>query len=113
MASLIKGITVTLYERIQTGNDAFNRPVYEENPVLVNNVLVCPVSTTSIVGVSQMEGKRMECELCIPKENTNVWEDRTVEFFGRKWHTIGFPQEWIQENLPLDWNRKVAVECYG
>lgn len=113
MASLIKGITVILYERIQTGADDFNQPVYKEIPYRVSNVLVTPVAATPIVGENQLNGKRLEYELCIPKENTNVWEDRTVEFFGRKWHTIGFPEEWIGDNLPLDWNKKVRVECYG
>lgn len=113
MASLIKGITVTLYERIQTGVDDFNHPVYKEIPYRVDNVLVTPVAAAPIVGESQLNGKRLEYELCIPKENTNVWEDRVVEFFGRKWRTIGFPQVWIGENLPLDWNKKVRVECYG
>lgn len=113
MASLIRGITVTLYDRVPIGTDEFNAPVYEDTPVLVDNVLVSPVSSSPIVGESQMEGKRLECELCIPKKDANVWENRVVEFFGKKWHTIGFAQEWIEENLPLDWNRKIKVECYG
>lgn len=113
MASLIKGITITLYDRVQIGTDDFNAPIYEETPVEVANVLVCPVDTADIVGDIQLEGKKQEYELCIPKKNANVWEDRVVEFFGHKWKTIGFPQEWIEENVPLDWNRKVKVERYG
>ena len=113
MASLIKGITVILYDRTQTGTDEFNAPIYTETPVEVKNVLAAPADTTAIVGDTQAEGKRIVYELCIPKRDTNVLEDRTVEFFGHKWKTIGFPQEWIEENLPLDWNRKVKVERYG
>lgn len=113
MESLIKGMDITLYARTQTGADAFNRPIYEESPVEVKNVLVSPVSTDGIVDDQQMKGKRQEYELCIPKDDTNVWEDRTVEFFGRKWRTFGFIQEWIPENVPLDWNRKIRVKRYG
>lgn len=113
MASLIKGISIILYARAQVGVDAFNSPVYEESPVQIDNVLVCPVDADSITGESQMNGKRLEYELCIPKGDLNIWEDRIVEFWGRKWRTIGFPREWIEENVPLDWNRKVTVECYG
>lgn len=40
--------------------------------------------------------KRAEYELCIPKGDTHIWENRTVEFFGKKWRTFGIPQEWIR-----------------
>ena len=115
MASLIKGTTIILYERVQTGTDAFNSPVYTETPVKVQNVLICSVdgTNTDIVGDTQLNGKRAVYELCIPKDDTHVWEDRTVEFFGKKWRTFGFPKQWIPENLPLCWNQKVSVERYG
>ncbi|MBR4291682.1 MAG: hypothetical protein IKT52_13760 [Oscillospiraceae bacterium] len=113
MASLIKGATILLYERTQTGVDAFNCTVYAENPVEVKNVLICPASTDDIVGDTQLHGKHAVYELCIPKDDTHVWEDRTVEFFGKKWRTFGIPQQWIPENLPHDWNMRVKVERYG
>lgn len=34
-------------------------------------------------------------------------------FLGRKWHVLGFAIEGIDENIPLDWNKKVMVERYG
>ena len=46
---MIKGITITLYERTQTGTDDFNKPVYSENPVTVDNVLVSPVSSQEVI----------------------------------------------------------------
>lgn len=111
--ALLKGIPVILYDKVQTGADAFNTPVFEEIPVVVENVLVCPVSTDGIVGDNQPEGKHAVYELCIPKKNTNVWEDRVVEFYGQKWHTFGFPLEWEEKLVPGQWNRKVKVERYG
>lgn len=112
MASQIKGITVKLFETTQTGVDAFKAPVYFEIPVEVGNVLVCPVSTTDVVSDLQLYGKRAEYELCIPKGDTHDWQDKCVEFFGQKWRTFGFPQQWIEENVPLDWNLRVKVERY-
>lgn len=112
MASMIKGATVILYEPAQTGTDDFNAPVFSEVPVEVKDVLVCPVSTADFVNELQLSGKRAEYELCIPKGDTHIWEDRTVEFFGKKWRTFGFPQQWIEENVPLDWNLRVKVERY-
>lgn len=113
MASLIKGTTILLYERTQNGVDAFNSPVYKEIPVEVENVLICPASTEDIVGDMQLHGKHAVYELCIPKDDAHAWEDRTVEFFGKKWRTFGIPQQWIPENLPHDWNLRVKVERYG
>lgn len=113
----LKGIPITLYDKVQTGTDDFDAPVYQEIPVVVQNVLVCPASSEEITGKDQKEvqldGKKAVYELCIPRENTNVWENRTVEFFGQKWKTVGFPLEWIDANIPLDWNRKVKVARYG
>lgn len=111
--ALIEGIAVTLYQRTQTGTDAFHAPVYTETPVVVENVLVCPVSSVDTATDLQLYGKRAEYELCIPKGDAHAWEDCTVEFFGRRWRCFGFVTEHIEQNLPLCWNRKVKVERYG
>ena len=113
MASLIKGITVIVHEKTVTGEDAFKNPTYEETPVAVENVLVTPLSTDDIIAELQLSGKKAVYELSIPKEDTHNWEDRTVEFFGQKWKTFGFCLRLITENVPLDWDRKIRVECYG
>ena len=113
IASMIKGIPVTLYLTTKTGVDAFNAPVYSEEPVTVDNVLVTPVSAEDVISGVQLYGKHAVYELCIPKEDSHNWEDKTVEFFGQKWRTFGFQQQWIPENVPLSWNMKVKVERYG
>lgn len=48
--------------------------------------------------------------LAIPKGDTNDWTNRLVEFFGRKWRTVGYPEQGIEENIPLAWHKKVRVE---
>lgn len=113
MASMIKGITVKLLGKTVIGEDAFKHPVYEETAVAVENVLVTPMSTDDIVAELQLSGKKTVYELSIPKEDKHIWEDRTVEFFGQKWKTFGFCQQYITENVPLDWDRKIRVERYG
>lgn len=113
MAAMIRGITVTLYERTPNGTDEFNYPIYTETPVAVENVLVSPVNTTDIVNDLQLYGKRAEYELCIPKGDAHAWENSRVEFFGKTWQTFGFAQELIENMAPLDWNRKVKVHRYG
>lgn len=110
---IIKGIPVILYDRVQTGVDDFRAPIYSETPVTVENVLVCPVGTQDVITDFQLYGKRAEYELCIPKDDTHIWENRVVAFFGAKWRVFGLPIEWIGQNVPLAWNRKVKVERYG
>ncbi|MEA4965388.1 MAG: hypothetical protein VB055_06165 [Oscillospiraceae bacterium] len=109
---MIKGITVLLQVTTQTGTDDFGAPVYSDTTETVENVLVSPVATNDVVSELQLSGKRAEYELCIPKGDAHIWENRVVEFFGRKWRTIGLPQEYIADLLPLAWNRKVRVERY-
>ena len=64
---MLKGITVTLHNRVLTGRDAFNAPTYTENDVTVENVLVAPVSSTEAQEVLDLTGKKVVYQLAIPK----------------------------------------------
>lgn len=113
MAQLIKGMTITLYEKVKTGQDAFRKDIFKEEPVAVPNVLVSSMGADDIISEQQLSGKRAAYELSIPKTDSHVWEDKVVEFFGSKWKTFGFCQKLMTENTPLDWDRKIKVERYG
>lgn len=106
------GMTVTLYEVTQTGVDAFNEAVYEEQPVEVDNVLVSPSSEAEILDSVNLYGKKAVYTLAIPKGDTHDWEDRKVDFFGQSWRVFGIPTEGMDGLIPLDWNKKVTVERY-
>lgn len=108
----IKGITVRLYEKTQTGVDGFNRPIYKETPVDVDNVLVAPTSSTDIINTTDLTGKTAVYTLAIPKGDSHNWMDAKVEFFGEMWQTFGFPIMGIDALVPLEWNMKVMVERY-
>ena len=109
----IKGIPVTLYEKTQTGEDRFHDPIYAETPVTVENVLVTPADASAVTTDLQLNGHHLAYELCIPKGDAHNWDDVTVEFFGQKWRTYGGVQQYIEELVSLDWNKKVKVERYG
>lgn len=109
---MIKGITVTLYEKAETGQDPFGHPIYDETPVEVENVLVAPASTTEILDTINLIGKKAVYNIAIPKGDTHTWLDNRVDFFGESWRVIGFPQRGIEDNIPLDWNEKWMVERY-
>lgn len=109
---MIRGITVTLYERAQTGTDAFNAPVWEETPVPVRNVLVCPATQDDIVEAAGMDGRRAEYTLCIPKGDKHRWEGCRVDFFGESFRVFGPELMYIEKNTPGEWNKRVRVERY-
>lgn len=109
---MIKGITVILYERTQSGVNELNDAVYTEIPVTVNNVLVTPVDSTEIVNSITLEGKKAVYELCLPKGDAHEWENCRVSFFGEDWIAFGLTREYIEANVPLSWNRKVKVARY-
>ena len=110
--SKIKGTTITLYEVEKVGEDGFGDPIYEETPVLVDNVLIAPSSDTEILDTVNLYGAKAVYTLAIPKGDTHEWENRKVSFFGGDWKVFGMLQQGMDENIPLDWNRKVTVSRY-
>ena len=107
---MIRGITVILLSKRQTGTDAFNRPIYMEDEIPVENVLIAPVSDAEILDTLNLTGRKAVYQLGIPKSDRNVWEGQRVRFFGETWRVIGKPVRGMNELIPLDWNLKVKVE---
>ena len=109
----MKGKTVTLEKRTQTGTDPFGQPVYTTTTIDVEDVLIGEPSTVDITNNIAMYGKKIVYTLGIPKGDTNDWEDTYVTLpdpMGGKFHTVGFPIAGIEENIPLRWNKKVHLE---
>lgn len=110
---MIKGISVTLIERIEVGKDEFNSPIYKESSYVVENVLVSPTSQDEIINQMNLTGKKAVYTLAIPKGDNHVWEDSYVEFFKERFHVFTPMVKGIEEMIPLSWNGKVMVERYG
>lgn len=109
---MLEGITITLYEKTITGEDDFGRPVEEETPVEISNVLVAPVSGEDVINELNLSGKHVVYQLALPKGDAHTWEDARVDFFGESWRVVGTPLEGIESLIPGAWNRKVKVERY-
>lgn len=113
MAMIIKGVTVTLYEKTPTQNrDSRNRVIYDEHEVTVNNVLITPSTEQEVLESLNLTGRKAIYTLALPKGDDHIWTDARVIFFGKTFRVIGSPVEGIESLLPLDWNRKVKVESY-
>lgn len=116
----ISGISVILFEEIQIGEGNFGAPIYEENPVEVENVLVAEPTSDDITASTQLYGKVIRYILGIPKGDTHDWTNKKVSWtdaYGVT-HTVktfGFPITGIEENIPsqLPWHMKVRCEEYG
>ena len=110
--TMIKGIKVTLIQKKEVDRDPFNKPIYDDVEIEVDNVLVSPTSTEDVVSTYDLTGKKAIYTLAIPKGDSNDWENAEVYFFGQRWRTFGFVTQGIDHLIPLDWNKKVMVERY-
>lgn len=108
-AYMIKGITVTLYEKTQTGVDGFGKATYTETPVEVDNVLVAPATNEEVVNELQLTGKKLAYNMALPKGDTHAWTNRKVSFLGKTFQSYGDVEEGIEENVPTPWHKKVKV----
>jgi len=108
----LTGRTVILYDKVQTGVDGFNRPVYEDVATTVDNVLIGEPTTEDVINELNLTGKHLAYTLAIPKGDAHEWNDRKVEFFGEVFHVYGEPTQGIEHLIPLSWNKKVKVERY-
>lgn len=114
----IKGQSVILYEATQTGTDGFGAPIFTEEPVTVDNVLIGDPTTDDIVSSADLYGKKIVYMLGIPKGDTHNWQDKKISWQDAYGRTItvksfGYPITGIEANIPLDWHMKVRCEAYG
>lgn len=108
----MRGMTVQLAVTTQTGTDPFGVPVYTEELVDVDDVLVGSPTAEDASETMSLYGKMCAFVLGIPKTDTHDWTDKEVIIFGERFKTIGYPVRGIDANIPLRWNRNVRVEKY-
>ena len=111
---MIKGIPVTLYETKITGQDDFGRDIEEETAVTIDNVVIGQPSSEDVISEISLSGKRIAYNLALPADDTHDWTNKTVEFYGKKWRTIGIPDQYIDGFMgkSFPWNKRVKVEAY-
>ena len=115
---MLKGLKVKLYERTQTGTDEAHRPVYEETPIEIENVLIGPPSPDEVLETLNLTGKRIVYTLGIPKGDTHDWEGCKVELLDPfplpgMYQVVGPITAGIESLVPGPWNKQVKVERYG
>ena len=101
------GVSVALTVKTLSGYDSMNNPVYVTGTETVGNVLIGEPTAEEAQSSIDLYGKRCEVMLGIPKGDQHDWEDTTVTFWGKTWHTIGPIIMGIEENVPTPWHRKI------
>lgn len=109
---MIKGETVYLLEQSEESVDPFGRPIYTENAVPVDDVIIGQPSTDDRNADLNIYGKQLLFVLGIPKGDTHNWKDKNVIIRGEKFRTYGFPLVQTEANVPMKWNTQVKVEKY-
>ena len=109
----MKGMTIQLVQQTQTGTDEFNKPIYTEEFVNVDDCLVGQPSADDVANVLALYGKKIAYTIGIPKGDTHNWTDAEIVMFGGRFRTIGYPETGIQVNIPLRWGQNIKVERYG
>lgn len=108
----MRGITVILHAKTQTGTDPFGAPIYTQTDEPVDNVLVGQPTTDDITTSTDLQGKRIDYMLGIPKGDAHDWTDVTVSWtdaYGRTitCETFGFPITGVEHLVPTPWHMKV------
>lgn len=109
----MRGMTISLAVKTQTGTDDFGAPIYTEELVDVHDCLVGQPSSNDVADTLALYGKKIEFTVGIPKGDTHDWTDAEVIIFGNRYRTIGYPETGIQANIPLRWGQNIKVERYG
>lgn len=63
----LKGITVTLIDKQQTGTDPFGKPIYSDVEIQVDDVLVAPTKSEEVLTRQNLTGRTAVYTLAIPK----------------------------------------------
>lgn len=108
----MKGETIQLVVKTKTGTDPFGAPIYTEELVNVDDVLIGQPSSDDVISELSLSGKTIAYMLGIPKGDTHNWVDTEVQFWGRRFRTIGIPITGTQANIPLRWGQNIKVEAY-
>ena len=110
----IPTVSVILYETEVTGEDSFGHEIKTETPVTIDNVSIGHPSSEDVLSEISISGKRIAYNLCLPVGDDHDWTNTIVEFYGRKWRTIGIPTQFTDgfmgKNFP--WNKQIKVEAY-
>ncbi len=105
----MKGETVIVERRAEAGTDDLNNPIYETTSSEVSNVLVCPGSTSDVIGSIRPDGAEVTYTLHFPKTFSGSLRGCRISVRGEWFSVIGDPKPYTLENCPTEWCMPVEV----
>lgn len=107
----MRGETVIVQRREQTGTDAFNEPIYGWTETAVEDVLTSPGSRSDLNDSNRPDGVLVAWTLHMPKSFTGSLRGCLVKVRDDEPRAvIGDPQPYMNINTPGRWNRPVELE---
>ena len=106
----MRGETVAVIARTQTGRGPGNTPIWAEAETTVGNVLVAPGPRTDVLDSNRPAGVDVAFTLHFPKTFTGSLRGCRVRVRGEPFHVVGDPRAYQDDPTPGDWNRPVEVE---
>lgn len=110
----MRGETVSVEYKTESGRDRYNSPIYETAIKEVNNVLVAPGDVDQATQtLNRPEGVDVQYTLYFPKTYDGEMLERQRIFVRGKWlRVIGYPDRFDDINCPTEWNMVVKVSDY-
>lgn len=110
--SLLHGVPIQYVHRKKVSEDEWHQPIFGEEYETIDNVLVAPVSQMGIPEQEDLQKKKKQKMLGIPKGDNHDWKDCVVLIDGERYESVGFPEEGIEDLVPGPWHKKVKVQLY-
>lgn len=99
----MRGEKITIKTKIQKGADSLNNPIYEDNLVEVDNVLIAPGLSDDIFDSTRPNGVSIKYTLYLPKTFNMKIENCDV-FIRDEWlKVVGSPRHYDVYNCPTSW----------
>lgn len=108
---MIRGRTVTVVTKVQSGTDRFNDPVFAETSSDVQNVVI-QRGESSDLDATRPEGARVDFTLHFPKTYAGDLRGAEVILYGEfagRYKVVGEPYPYMVENTPTPWYMPVEV----
>lgn len=107
----MRGETVCVHARVQTGTDDLNDAVWEDVELEVDNVLVAPGASQDVVSSMRPDGVQVRYTLYFPKTFDGRLEHCSIDVRGERLDVVGSPRRFDKVNCPTEWWMVVEVAC--
>ncbi len=105
------GITLTFVQKVQSGTDGLNNPVYTTTNIVVDDCLIAPVTDPTNAREQQaLEQAKDQVRIHLPKLFTGDVGSSEVTYDTKTFHLDSDTVKFMDGNTPTRWNRYLRAE---